>query len=235
MRISSGRLHGLAVALVFVGGGNGPGEPGNAESRPESERIVLVVSRSQGGRETECMGFVYSRDWVVTAKHCVVGASAVGVLRLSGEERRVEAWRSHPTTDVCLLHVPALGAVGSAKIGSPSKEQGLMVSKVVRSPVPALHQGAAIPHPATSDRIRVTSELRPCRGDSGGPLLTLDGMIVGVLSRGSMSCDGRDEFVLLAPIAEWIGLTMEFSSGQARMSPQGAIRPGESPGGPLGP
>ncbi|MBK8939834.1 MAG: trypsin-like serine protease, partial [Polyangiaceae bacterium] len=81
----------------------------------------------------------------------------------------------------------------------------------------------------------VTSELRPCRGDSGGPLLTLDGMIVGVLSRGSMSCDGRDEFVLLAPIAEWIGLTMEFSSGQARMEPSGAIRPGESRRGLLAP
>jgi hypothetical protein len=170
----------------------------------DAERIVRVVSSAEPQRgSTECLGFIYSQEWVITAKHCVARASGAKVVTLSGVEALVIAQKLHPSADVCMLRVPALGSFEPARI-APAVEPALVVTKLDRELGMSLRHGPATPYRVLPDRIRLRSELRPCRGDSGGPLLGANGSIVGVLSRGSVTCDGRDEFVLLDPISDWV-------------------------------
>ncbi len=52
-----------------------------------------------------------------------------------------------------------------------------------------------------------------CNGDSGGPLLTRDAsgelQLAGVLSGGSASCTGVDEYVRADAIADWATARIE--------------------------
>lgn len=181
----------------------------SAESpRIEDGRTVRVLSQGSRGL-TECLGFVYETDWVVTAGHCVYEGDVVEIVDLSrrrASQRRtvVREFVRHPVLDVCLLNALELGSFPRIAI-APLGEGVLTVSALDRRrSVGVLRRGAAVPYYVSTQKVRARSGVRPCRGDSGGPLVARHSSLIGVLSRGSISCDGRDEYVLLHPISRWL-------------------------------
>ena len=157
--------------------------------------VEIEMERSVGplGVQTGAgTGWVYDDRHVVTNQHVVDDAQEVTVRFADGEEVGGRIVGSDPTTDVALVELDEATAApplerGSAAslrvgepviaIGSPFGLQGSLTSGVVsglgrtiQSPSP---QGFAI-----DDVIQTDAALNP--GNSGGPLLTLDGSVVGM-------------------------------------------------------
>lgn len=200
---------GLSIAVVIGGPAwwRAQGADAGLGRGVAASRIVRVMSHAGDAGITECLGFLYSPDWVLTAAHCVRGGSLVEVVTLSAVRSDVTQVENHPAMDVSALRVRAFARFDAAAIAPPRAHErtAVIVSGLERrESTVELRQRRGVPYHWTPEAVRVRSDARPCRGDSGGPLLTAEGAIVGVLSRGSISCDGRDEYVVLAPLAAWL-------------------------------
>ncbi|MFB6218505.1 MAG: S1C family serine protease [Halobacteriaceae archaeon] len=155
------------------------------------DSVVLVRTRSVGGGGSGS-GFVYRDGVVVTNDHVVDGAAAVEVRFNRGEWRDAEVVGTDAYSDLAALRVdapdyadplsfvetdPPIGTEVVA-IGNPfgldrSVSAGI-VSGVDRA-IPAPTGGFRVP-----DAVQTDAAVNP--GNSGGPLVALDGEVVGVIS-----------------------------------------------------
>lgn len=164
-------------------------------SCPSEEKLVLpddlnVVMRSvltiRAG-ESIGSGFVVSNDgWAITAGHVVSGLKEVVVRMQSGLELAAAVVRVDGQQDVALIKLPGRGhacvsidtgdepAVGSDlfAVGAPTGEDlAFSVTKGIVSGLREL-QGKRY--------VQTDAALNP--GNSGGPLLSSDGTVVGIVS-----------------------------------------------------
>ena len=157
----------------------------------DSVVLVRVTGRSGGGQGS---GFVFRGTHIVTNAHVVSGASTVEVRFSRGQWRSASVAGVDPSSDLAVVAVenppryakplplvanePAIGTEVVA-IGNPYGFEGSitsgLVSGVNRS-IPAPN-GYTIP-----DAIQTGAPVNP--GNSGGPLVNLDGRVVGVISSG---------------------------------------------------
>jgi Trypsin-like peptidase domain len=180
-------------------------------------RVVRVLTRSHGGRETKCLGYMIATEWVVTARHCTAETVSAVVLVDFGMTLPVISIDEHPTADAALLRVSGGVSLSMAKIGSVCKGGYTMFSPggaawpLVNSSRGATLAGPASVYESSSSWVRVQSAptLMPCRGDSGGPLVNSNGELVGILTRGSQACRGRDEYYI--PESAWISAMIDRS------------------------
>jgi S1-C subfamily serine protease len=161
-----------------------------------SERSVVKVygTADSCDRHTEGSGFVISRDHVMTNAHVVAGTSAQSVVDRNGntisDQARVVYY--DPDVDVAVLYVPGLNADPLHFVHHPAGEGD-----------PAIVLGYPEDGPLTPDLARVRSrgtiggadiygnggvarEVYSVRatvrsGNSGGPLLTPRGRVLGVV------------------------------------------------------
>ena len=156
--------------------------------------VVLIQVSSGGSQGGQGSGFVYRDGYVVTNAHVVSDASEVQVRFSEGEWRSASVVGNDPSSDLAVIEVenppdyatalpmaesqPAVGTEVVA-IGNPYGLEGSvtsgLVSGVNRS-IPAPN-GYTIP-----DAIQTGAPVNP--GNSGGPLVTLDGDVVGVINSG---------------------------------------------------
>jgi S1-C subfamily serine protease len=155
------------------------------------DSVVLIRTRSDGGGG-QGSGFVYSDGHVVTNDHVVTGASAVEVRFTRGEWRAASIVGTDPSSDLAVVRVqdppayptplpltdahPTVGTEVVA-IGSPYGLVGSLTSGLisgVNRSIPAPN-GYTIP-----DAIQTSAPVNP--GNSGGPLVDLDGRVEGVVS-----------------------------------------------------
>ena len=165
-----------------------------------------------------CVATPIGAGWAVTAAHCLVLGGAVLLRHPRGAPAYpVVEVRRHPDLDIALVHVPEL-RLPRLKISDHPGDRlhMLLLARAElnesKSRVVDAHWNAT-PASLTSrarNVARVRTLGRPCQGDSGTPLLSHsgNGHLVGILTRGSTSCTGDDEVVLLGPIAHWIGITL---------------------------
>jgi putative serine protease PepD len=142
----------------------------------------------QGGTGT---GWMYDATHVVTNQHVIDGTNEVTVRFADGREVQASVVGSDPSTDVALLELsesaeaPAALERGSTDslevgdpvvaIGSPFGLEGSLTTGVVSG------LGRTIQAPdgfAIDDVVQTDAALNP--GNSGGPLLDLDGRVVGM-------------------------------------------------------
>jgi hypothetical protein len=175
-------------------------------------RASVVLIRT---RQAEGTGFLFhSPRHIATAFHVVSEGQPIKVILASGRElgARVVAWDEE--WDIALLELaealdaPVLGPVSSdhgqvgdpvAAIGNPwggeeRKQPGS------RAPVWALSQGVISAPP--SDLIQTDAPVNP--GNSGGPLLTQHGEVVGVLVVRVAGSDGISFAVAIARMSELV-------------------------------
>jgi hypothetical protein len=151
----------------------------------------------------------------MTAKHCSSSSANTTVMVGFGMTLPVLSVDAHPVLDVALLRIAGGSPFVLAKLGNPvGGSHHVFVAQDRGWPdMPGsqlnLSEGTALDYEASPQWIRVAtvSFPKPCLGDSGGPLIGLEGEMDGTLSRGSVSCSGRDEYVI--PDLRWLEDAME--------------------------
>jgi S1-C subfamily serine protease len=207
---------GIAAGLAGCATGtrDSPEPVSRAESPPESdspyasvyretiESVMFVGDESGGGS-----GFVYN-DVIVTNQHVVDGATRIGVRFENGEWRSAGVTATDIYADLAVLStdipsyatplslvesVPAVGTEVLA-LGSPfglesSVSKGIISGR--NRSLPNEQTGFSIPNTVQTD-----AGLDP--GNSGGPIVTMDGAVTGIAVAGAGTSVGFAVSPLLA-------------------------------------
>lgn len=166
---------------------------------------VLGVAASCG-RTLEGTGFVYRNGRVMTNAHVVAGVDHP-VVRLDGTDHRADVVYYDPSTDIAVLHVPDLtapalmfgGRVGSgdsvAVLGYPENGPYDVEAGRVRDRQTLRSVDIYGDNTVSRDTYSIRALVR--RGNSGGPLVTPGGRVVGVVFAASI-VDARTGYALTA-------------------------------------
>jgi putative serine protease PepD len=157
-----------------------------------------------GTQQSQGSGFVYDEQGhVITNQHVVAGAESVEVTFWNGKTYDATVVGSDPSTDLAVLDVDAPASVlepleladssqlevgdGVVAIGSPFGLEQTVTTGIVS----ALHRQITAPNNfAIDDAIQTDAAIN--HGNSGGPLLDLDGDVVGVNSQIESESGGND-------------------------------------------
>lgn len=172
----------------------GEGSPYTQVYRETIDSVVLIKVTTAAGRGGQGSGFVFRDDYVVTNAHVVSDAETVQVRFTEGQWRSASVVGTDPSSDLAVIQVsnppeyatplplvedqPAIGTEVVA-IGNPYGLEGSVTSGLISGinrSIPAPN-GHTIP-----DAIQTGAPVNP--GNSGGPLVTLDGRVVGVINSG---------------------------------------------------
>ncbi|WP_329339963.1 MarP family serine protease [Streptomyces sp. NBC_00663] len=169
---------------------------------------TVKIEGASGTQGREGSGFVYAREHVMTNAHVVAGIDRPSV-RIGGVGRSYEAQvvLFDPDKDVAVLYVPGLRAPvlrfdDSASRGDSAVVAGYpqdgdlnLQAATVANRVHANGQNIYGDERVTREIYSIRSTVRP--GNSGGPLLTTDGRVYGVVFARSTS-DAETGYVLTA-------------------------------------
>ncbi|MFI2199609.1 MarP family serine protease [Streptomyces sp. NPDC020192] len=169
---------------------------------------TVKIEGVSGNEGREGSGFVYASEHVMTNAHVVAGINHPGV-RIGGVGRSYDARvvLFDPDRDVAVLYVPGLrapvlrfdtnaGRGDSAVVAGYPQDGGLnLQAATVASRVQATGQNIYSDRTVTRDIYSIRSTVRP--GNSGGPLLTTDGRVFGVVFARSTS-DAETGYALTA-------------------------------------
>jgi S1-C subfamily serine protease len=165
------------------------GSPVVLKSRPS---VVKVLGNAQScSRRIEGTGFVYDDERVMTNAHVVAGTKSVKVETNSGTRNgRVVVY--DPERDLAVIYVPGLSApvLKFAAKPAPSGADAVVLGYPLDGPFDAqsgrVREVRNITGPDIYDSGRVTREVYTIKalvrsGNSGGPLMSSDGTVLGVI------------------------------------------------------
>jgi S1-C subfamily serine protease len=192
--------------------------------------VVKINARADKcGKQLEGSGFVLSADYVMTNAHVVAGSDNVTV-EASGNHYNATVVSYDPTVDIAILSVPHLpaGPLAFANADAPAKPGteailmgypgggGFMATPARIRELIELN-GPDIYRKATINREVYTVRANVEQGNSGGPLIDLDGQVIGVVF-GAAVDDNDTGFVLtakeVAAQRAHIGDTTPVSTGE---------------------
>ncbi|GHE82207.1 MarP family serine protease [Streptomyces fumanus] len=184
------------------------GDSVTAAAERAATSSTVKVEGVAGTQGREGSGFVYAREHVMTNAHVVAGIDEPTV-RVGGvgpvRDARVVLF--DPEKDVAVLYVPGLRApvlpfAGDARRGTAAVVAGYpqdgdldLRAATVAGRVRATGQNIYSDGTVTREIYSIRSTVRP--GNSGGPLLTTDGRVFGVVFARSTS-DAETGYVLTA-------------------------------------
>ncbi|AHY47439.1 Trypsin-like peptidase domain [Rubrobacter radiotolerans] len=163
--------------------------------------VVSVDVSSQEFGPTGGSGFVVSEDGhIVTNQHVLEGAEGVSVRFSGGDRVQAEIVGEDPSTDVAVLKVEAeepllplvLGNSSGVEVGTPVVAMGNPLNvglSVTTGIVSATERPIKAPNDYTIDGA-VQTDAAISSGSSGGPLLDLDGTVIGVNSQVAAASSG---------------------------------------------
>ncbi len=224
---------GLPQLDELLSPGGAPAAPPVALDDPELQRAAASVARISGvayacGTGATGSGFVVAEDRLVTNAHVVAGVDTP-IVELPGREAREgRIVYFDPIDDIAVVAVDGLGAAplaiapvlapGAAAAvqgyphGGPFGSVPATVLSVGTVPVPDVYDETA----ALREIYSLQADVRP--GNSGGPLLTGDGAVAGVVFARGLDDATRGYAMTtseLAPIVERIG-TMDAAVSSGR-------------------
>ncbi len=166
-------------------------------TRAAADSIVKITGDAPScGRSIEGSGFVYSADRVITNAHVVAGVAHPRVRVPGGAVLSARVVVYDPNRDVAVLYVPNLGRraltlVGPAGTGTSAvvagyPENGPFIAAPARIGARTQVTGPNIYQDKTVTRQVYTVRGRVLPGNSGGPLLTRSGQVLGVVFAASV-------------------------------------------------
>jgi S1-C subfamily serine protease len=184
------------------------GDSVTARATSAAKLSTVKIEGVSGDQGREGSGFVYSAEHVMTNAHVVAGIDDPTV-RIGGVGRSYDARvvLFDPNKDVAVLYVPGLSAPvlkfddgaerGDSAVvaGYPQDGDLDLQAATVANRVNATGQNIYSDRMVTREIYSIRSTVRP--GNSGGPLLTTDGRVYGVVFARSTS-DNETGYVLTA-------------------------------------
>jgi S1-C subfamily serine protease len=160
-----------------------------------AQSVVKVTNLGCGGLVTGS-GFAISGGYVVTNAHVVSGTGGHHVQTPSGDVLPATVVYFDPRRDFALLSVPELSAPGlgfgpasrgteAAVIGYPGGGRETVEPAVVDGAVEAQGRDIYSANPVTRQVFVIQGKVRP--GNSGGPLVDLQGKVLGIVFATSAS------------------------------------------------
>ncbi|MFA1546512.1 MarP family serine protease [Actinomadura chokoriensis] len=154
--------------------------------------IVKVVSTApQCERRIEGTGFVFAPQHIMTNAHVVAGAGASKVATMNGEVSRGRVVLYDPKRDVAVLYVPGLRAPAlefaqEARVRDSAIIAGFPKNQPFTAGAARIRARQTARGPDIYHSGQVTREIYALRGkvepgNSGGPLLSTDGRVYGVI------------------------------------------------------
>jgi putative serine protease PepD len=189
----------LTVGEVYEGARKGVVEitVATASSSP-------IPGQGSGTQQAQGSGFVYDEaGHIVTNHHVVEGAESVSVQLWNGDTYEATVVGSDPSTDLAVIDVDAPESVlepltlgdatelavgdGVVAIGSPMGLEETVTTGIVS----ALHRQMEAPNGySINDSIQTDAAIN--HGNSGGPLLDLQGDVIGVNAQIASDSGGND-------------------------------------------
>jgi putative serine protease PepD len=159
---------------------------------------------AQGSGTAQGTGFIYdTKGDIVTNDHVISGSSSVSVKLSDGSTYKATVVGSDPSTDLAVLHIdaPASKLVplaladssnvsigdGVVAIGNPFGLDGSVTSGIVS----ALNREIVSPDDTPIEGA-IQTDAAINHGNSGGPLLNLQGQVIGVTSQIQSDSGGND-------------------------------------------
>ncbi|MBT2500921.1 trypsin-like serine protease [Curtobacterium sp. ISL-83] len=228
-----------AAALTIVGGSLGATAANAATASPQviggtqapSTRWEVQLIFQQGGTDSYgCTGEQLNASWVLTAKHCVDGTTAMNVYQSNSTTNRGTATPADrlyaaPTGDIALVHLRTAKPLSSyapldLTFTPKSTGTGTILGYGNRAnsvPTTGLYQASVNLTGASTDAYRGRAQHvtgvsgASNHGDSGGSLVVA-GKVVGVCSTGDVADPGANthagsNYAVLSQSASWIRST----------------------------
>lgn len=194
---------------------------GDPDVRAAAASVLKVLGSSECGHGVEGTGFLYSPSRLMTNAHVVAGVDAPRVVTPEGEVPASVVYYD-PDVDVAVLAVDGLdlpylsfdrggrprqpGAVLGYPQDGPYDVEAARIRSQQRLRSPDIYGEGAV----LRDVFSVRSDIRP--GNSGGPLVSLQGQVLGVVFAASVS-DPDTGYVLTADQVAEAAATGLTSSG----------------------
>ena len=171
-------------------------------------------------------GWVYDEEGhIVTNQHVVDGADSVSVTFANGDSYDAEVVGTDASTDLAVLKVDAPAELlkplalgdsdalsvgdGVVAIGSPFGLEGTITAGIVS----ALHRQMTAPNNfAINDAIQTDAAIN--HGNSGGPLLNMEGEVVGVNAQIESDSGGNDGVGLAIPSSTVAEVVEQIAAGE---------------------
>ena len=192
----------LTVAQIFKRAAQGTVEI--SVTTPGSGSTFPFGGQGGGTQTAQGSGFVYDTDGhVITNEHVVAGATSISVRFAGGATYKATLVGKDPSTDLAVVKIDAPSSFlhpltlgdssalqvgdGVVAIGSPFGLEETVTSGIVS----ALHREMTSPnHFAIEDAIQTDAAIN--HGNSGGPLLNLQGQVIGVNAQIQSEGGGND-------------------------------------------
>ncbi len=189
-----------------IGAGSFVDVPPPAQSVLQGERLARAqraIVKVQGNAEScnkhiEGTGFVYARDRIMTNAHVVAGVTRdLQVIDHRSRRHKATVVRYNPSRDIAVLYVPGLNLPqlafdGTAEKGDNAIIAGYPKGKGFTAEAARIRNQLDAEGPDIYRSSNVTRSVYAVRGkvlpgNSGGPLLTADGRVFGVIFAAAIS------------------------------------------------
>jgi putative serine protease PepD len=213
----------------------------NAVYREAAPGVVKIVVTEGGGsdfpfgqgggsnvQKAQGSGWVFdSQGHIVTNQHVVAGASSITVYFSDGTQRTATLVSSDPSTDLAVIKVNAPASElhplslapadalqvgdGVVAIGSPFGLQNTVTWGIVS----ALHREMTAPSGFFENAIQTDAAIN--HGNSGGPLLDMNGRVVGITTQIQSDSGGNEGVGFAVPASTIRHIVSEIlSTGKAQ-------------------
>jgi S1-C subfamily serine protease len=159
--------------------------------------VVRVVNERSGGRYSVGSAYaVASGDLLITNEHVVNGAVGLSVVLVDGRQLPARVLRADEGRDLALLHVPGvtLTPVRFSQGPAPAPGQPVLAVGFPQSAAPTLEptltSGRITMNVVSNGATFYQTNVPAGVGNSGGPLLTPCGEVIGTVSSGTPQSGG---------------------------------------------